>query len=509
MELEWEPDCIGPMVCDCPYAQKGNRCKHMAAVLYALFSSRADWEEALEQLPADALRRLLRDLAARDEHLRERLVRMANGPGDARKLWQLDLERMMNHYAPYGDWLDYHDAELLMTDFSVYLEDNAEYLLRAGKLLDASRLTALVYSTAMELQMDDSAGGLSMLMEDCCRIWSRIIEAADDDTEKQVFLQLWAAVETADWEFGGEDLADTILHAPWSEPLLRENLNRLDERIGDCKLDSWELPRLLNTRAELMSSLGATEEEIIAFWEEFRYLPAAREPLLSHYAQNNIPAAIALLQECRKNDDRHDLLRHTKELLELYRKSGQQTLYEGELLDLILEQKCLEIPYVSQLKAVTAPEEWPHMLAKLFALAEGWTDLLNLLQFEEMYEPLLDQLNRRRSLSAFLTYEESLRTWSPQQTLELYISLLKEEMDRNCERKMYRQTIAHLNELHQYPNGQDAAQRLAEYWYIYHNNRPAMKDELRKAGYCDPRRTGTNGTDFCRGGLILTFNKNA
>ena len=179
VELEWEPDCVGSMTCGCPYAQRGNRCKHMAAVLFAISSSHADWEEALERLPAEALRRLLHDLAARDEHLRERLVRTANGPGDTRELWTLDLQRMMNRYVPYGDWFDYHDAEQLMTDFSVYLEDNTEYLLRAGRLLDASRLTELVYGTAMEVQMDDSAGGLTMLMEDCHRIWNRLIEAAD------------------------------------------------------------------------------------------------------------------------------------------------------------------------------------------------------------------------------------------------------------------------------------------------------------------------------------------
>lgn len=99
-----------------------------------------------------------------------------------------------------------------------------------------------------------------------------------------------------------------------------------------------------------------------------------------------------------------------------------------------------------------------------------------------MYDPLLDQLTRHRSLAAFLLYEESLRRWSPQRTLELYVCLLKQEMDHNCERKMYCHTIAHLASLHQYPNGPQAAHSLARYWF---KNRPAMKDELRKAGYAE------------------------
>ncbi len=485
VELEWEPDCIGPMTCGCPYAQRGNRCKHMAAVLYTISSSHADWEEALAQLPADALRRLLHDLAARDELLRERLARMANGPGDTRELWKLDLERMMNRYVPYGDWFDYHDAEQLMTDFSVYLEDNTAFLFREGRLPEASRLTELVYGTAMQLQMDDSAGGLTMLMEDCHRIWNQLIEAADNETEKQIFIQLWRITEAADWGLGIDDLEDFLLRAPWSEPLRRENLNRLDERIDESKLGDRDLPRLLKTRAELMTVLGASEGEVIAFWEEFRYLPPAREQLLSLYEQTDIPAAIALLLECRETDDQHDLLCHTKKLIELYQRSGQQARYEQELRHLILELNCLEIPYVSQLKAITTPDEWPHTLAKLFAMAAQWTDLLNLLQFEQMYEPLLDQLTRHRSLAVFLLYEESLRRWSPQRTMELYVCLLKQEMDRNCERQMYRHTIAHLASLCQYPNGLHAAQTLAQYWFQYHKNRPAMKDELRKAGYIE------------------------
>ena len=363
-----------------------------------------------------------------------------------------------------------------MTDFSVYLY----FLFQEGRLLDASRLTELIYSTAIEVQMDDSAGGLTMLMENCHRIWKRLIEVADHKTEKQIFIQLWRIMDTADWEPGIDNLEDFLLRAPWSEPLRRKNLNRLDERIGESKLGDRDLPQLLKTRAELITS----EREVITFWEEFHNLPPAREQLLSLYEQTDIPAAIALLLECRETDDQHDLLRHTKKLIELYQRSGQQARYKQELRHLILELNCLEIPYISQLKAITSPDEWPHTLAKLFAMTAQWT-VLNLLQFDQMYESFLDQLTRHRSLAAFLLYEEFLRRWSPQRTMELYVCLLKQEMDRNCERKMYRHTITHLASLHQYPNGLHAVQSLARYWFQYHKNRPAMKDELRKAGYIE------------------------
>ena len=34
-----------------------------------------------------------------------------------------------------------------------------------------------------------------------------------------------------------------------------------------------------------------------------------------------------------------------------------------------------------------------------------------------------------------------------------------------------------------YPDGANAARNLADYWYVYHKNRPAMKDEHQKDGY--------------------------
>lgn len=56
-------------------------------------------------------------------------------------------------------------------------------------------------------------------------------------------------------------------------------------------------------------------------------------------------------------------------------------------------------------------------------------------------------------------------------------------MDRVCDRKQYRHVAAYLDKLRAYPQGQEEAKELAAYWYIHHKNRPAMKNELKMAGY--------------------------
>ena len=102
------------MFCDCPYADGGENCKHMAAVLFAVeakeytFETDSDeeeidpeydalWTEAVDQLPEKTLRELLKELAAEDGKLQERLILLYSGqtPADAVFRWKEDLMEMV------------------------------------------------------------------------------------------------------------------------------------------------------------------------------------------------------------------------------------------------------------------------------------------------------------------------------------------------------------------------------------------------------------------------------
>lgn len=71
--------------CDCPHARGGNLCKHTAALLYALEElgytpeddpSDPDWEDALEKLPPETLRILLRNLAEQEPRLQALILQL-------------------------------------------------------------------------------------------------------------------------------------------------------------------------------------------------------------------------------------------------------------------------------------------------------------------------------------------------------------------------------------------------------------------------------------------------
>lgn len=469
------------MRCDCPYAAGGENCKHMAAVLFALEEApgetRMDWQTALEQMPEEKLRELLRSLAEADGGLQDRIVRMVSGPGDKPEQWQDDLDQIISEYADRHGWIDYDQAYDCMTDIAAYLEESLPYLLLDGRAVDAAKLVMTVYGTAFGQEMDDSDGGLSLVSGACRQAMGQILQQADAQQEQKIFAILHELLAyTEKCPYGTGDLEEWILSVDWSQELQQKHLEWLDDH-----LDSWRM----NQRAELMARLGASTGEVIAWWEQYRENDSAYRPLLALYEENDLPKAIDMVRERRKQEKNTpwQITDYAKTLLRLLEKTGEQAQYEQELRYLVVELGCQETEYLSRLKSCTPPEQWGGMFAAMLADAKRPSDRMNLYHFEGMHDLLFKELTQYPYLGHFHNYEQSLQAWDPARTLKLYIEVLKREMDSACDRKQYHRVAGYLRGLGVYPGGQEAARELAAYWHSFHKNRPAMKDELRKAGY--------------------------
>ena len=472
------------MFCDCPYADKEENCKHMAAVLYALEDQsaqqrtgyRLEWQVALEKLTEEQMRTLLRSMAEENGSLQDRIVRFVAGPGTEPSQWQDDLEQIILDHSDYRGWLGYDRAYNCMMDIVEYLEESLIPLLIEGKLLDAAKLVMTIYGTAFSQDMDDSDGGLANVSAASRESLGKILYLADPQQERKIFYMLHEFLEGSDWDYGSDDLEELILSLNWSEELQQKNLQYLDDN-----LDSWRMER----RAELMERMGASSSEIIAWWEQFRGSDDAYHPLLRLYEEHDLSKAIELVREHRKNEKNTpwQMVDYTKTLLGLLEKAGEQAEYEKELRHLVLERKCQEREYVSRLKKITPPDQWPAIFETLLADAKHPSDRSVLYHLEGMMEELFAELCRHPSFSSFQCYAAELREWDPPRTRTYYVEILKQEMDAANQRKQYRHIIGYLSDLSTYPGGQKAAKELAEYWHVYHRNRPAMKDELWQAGY--------------------------
>lgn len=484
VEIQRSGKRVERMSCDCLYADKDENCKHMAAVLFALegrsaqqqIGCRLEWQVALEKLTEEQMRTLLRSMAEGDGSLQDRIVRLVAGPGTEPSQWQDDLEQIILDHSDYRGWLGYDRAYHCMMDIVEYLEESLIPLLIEGKLLDAAKLVMTVYGTAFSQDMDDSDGGLANVSAASRDSLEKILYLSEPQQERKIFYMLHEFLEGSDWNYGSDDLEELILALNWSEELQQKNLQYLDDN-----LDSWRMER----RAELMERMGASSSEIIAWWEQFRENGSAYRPLLRLYEEHDLPKAIALVREHRKNEKNTpwQMVDYTKTLLGLLEKAGEQAEYEKELRHLVLERKCQEREYVSRLKKITPPDQWPTIFESLMADAKRPSDRMALYHFEGMLDELFAELCQHPSFGSFQCYAAELREWDPTRTRTYYVEILKQEMDAANQRKQYRHIIGYLSDLSTYPGGQKAAKELAEYWHVYHRNRPAMKDELWQAGY--------------------------
>lgn len=237
VEIQKKGDRVEWMSCDCPYAQGGENCKHMAAVLLALEDhttepeTRTDWRTALAQMSEEQVRELLQSLAAEDVTLQDRIARMVSGPGEDPGRWQDDLEQIISDYADYHGFIDYDQAYDCMVEVAGYLDECLPALLNAEQVVNAAKLVMTVYGAAWSQDMDDSDGGLTIVSEHCREAMVRILLLADTQQERKLFDLLHEFMTDSNWNYGSSDLEELVLSLNWSRELQQKNLEYLDRNL--------------------------------------------------------------------------------------------------------------------------------------------------------------------------------------------------------------------------------------------------------------------------------------
>lgn len=482
---------VKTMYCNCPYAASGESCKHMAAALYAWSEElrfeppQEGWQSALEQLSADKMRDLLASLAVNDRYLQERIVRALSAPEKPYCRHRTALREIASRYTGADGWIEDDDTYDCMTEFADYLNEQLAPLLESGQVLDAAQLIVTVYDEAYAQDPDNVDCGLSFVSDTCRKALGQTLALADEEQEREIFALFSASLQddeweddAGDWDDGAADWEALLVSQDWSEDIARQLLAWLDEHPNN---------RRMTLRVRLMKKMGASEAEVIAWWEDHRESTRAYQALLGLYEENDLSKAIELVQEQREQaEDIWSAAAYTKTLLLLLEKAGEQARYETELKGLVLGLRCRERDYLLRLKAITSDREWKSIFRSLVKRTSDPSRRMELYYLDEKYDLLIDELENAPPTSPdFWRYEAELREWDVGWTLGFYVEKLKREMEAASDRERYREVISRLRGLNAYPNGKQRARQLAAYWYARHNNRPAMKAELRAAGYTE------------------------
>ena len=492
-------DSITDYFCDCPYGEDGTPCKHLAAVLCAVQDESQSpipeeksghTVEALVGLLSESqMRSLLIRFAEGDSHIREMIQLTATNelPQSQKDQWEADLEELTDSMSDRHGFIDYEDASEYCHALEEYMNDRLPDLLLAGKTMDAFQLSWLTFQTGVEQDMDDSDGGLSVLASFCMDVWSQILEQADLEEQREILH--WFTAHYASLDLGRMFLDEYLYDAPWKDEIGSELLSFLDRQIQECKKNEnsqYRLEDLIVHRVKWMERLGKSEEKQEQYFTLYYYLPGIREIKISQAKQSDDWAtALALLEESRKIDkDKPGLVaKYSAQMIEIYEKTDNRESLLKELRDYLYTLRQDDLIYVLKLKAMLTPEEWTAERDRLLNSETMRSQIYSLLEQEQMYEELMQTIEKNTDIYALERYERLLKKSYGQRCLNAYVTHLQDAMGRAYNRKAYWSVIQTLKKVRKYPDGKETAKGLADCWRAKYPRRTSMLDELNKAGF--------------------------
>ena len=516
VEIEIKDGRVYDMWCSCPYAEDGTYCKHMAAVLYECEGAggerkaeNATWEQryfesmkeltaVIDEIPEDELRCILTQLAQENESFRNHIMTKYSSSVSANQMMRLkkeiiDIGYLYSDRSGFINWRNASDYVAAMENF---LYHNVQEVIDNGCHMQAFELTNEVFIKIGNQDMDDSDGGTTMVANTCYEFWKQILDQCNESDKRKMFQ--WFDQHQTDGtviDFMEDYISDFLMNEFHDKELLERKLQMLDELITragektDC--GKWWSAHYgyennILKRLELMRELDYSEEEIREYRRtNWRFSAIRKLEIEECLSEGKITEAIHILKESKVLDKEYPGLvaEYSTKLIDLYERKNQHKEYKDELIFRVFFCRQDNLDYVNKLKGVCEPAEWETYRGKILKEKAGWIIKYPLLEAEEMYERLLQELIAENSISSLDKYEKVLKQKFPEQMREAYIAYIRKQADIVSDRKGYQYLMKYLKKIKAYPGGHEMAASIAAEWRACYYRRPAMMDELRKVGF--------------------------
>lgn len=524
VEIELEGENVIHMTCDCPHAESGNNCKHMAAVLFRfeeeLYNedvAREDtaeienieltWEdrytkqrknaiELVNKIPEKEVRNLLVGFVMEDASLRNKLELTYSEKFDAKQMLLLkdEIQDIVHSYSRRG-YVDWYHASEFTSALSYFLQSKVTLLIERNHLEQAFELTNLVFHCIGNIDMDDSDGGSAYVADKCYECWKMIVEKSDE--QRRTKMKKWFELHQNGYvvDYMEEYLQEFLLSEFPSDELIREKIKELDEVIRkhsdshDCtSLYSahYGYENVIIKRMEYMKKLGCTEDEIMEFRNKHRRFFAVRELEISEaLSVQDYQRAKEVLLESKEMDAgyQNQVQRYSKQLIDVYDKLGEKENYCSELLYQLEKYYHHDLQYFHALKAeISQEEQWEEIVNRIIASNRNEDFVCEILNEEKRYRELMNIIEKNDNVYLLDKYESNIKKVLPESVIACYERYILREVRRVSDRKNYRYLMQHLQKIHKCPGGLEVATRIAAKWRVEYKRRSAMMDELSKIG---------------------------
>ena len=513
VDIKMEGKRVCEMYCSCPYAEDGNHCKHMAAVLFEIEEQNEEdiltegtcpddqekeLEEIIERIPEEELRSFVKGIATQDSEIRNTLMTRYAVKIDEKQMDRLKqgVDQLVWEYGDRRGYIDYRNALDFCWALENYLVDKVDTLLERKCYGQAFDLTNYVFQTIGNIDIDDSDGGTSQVANACYDKWKEILENCSEEEKNEMFSWFMSHL-SCDYvvDYMEDYMEDFLTHEFQNREMLEKMLKDLDERIEmqtsstDCG-STWSArygyENNIIKRLELMERLGFSAEEIREYRRQHWRFSAVRElEIQENLSNGNLDEAIRILQESKILDKEYPGLvaRYSEQLISIYETQTDKEAYKKELLYYVFECPQNNLVHIYKLKEVCTDKEWEDYREKILKNPKNYNILYPFMEKEGMYEPMLECLKKETFIYNLDRYEKVLKEKFPEQVRDIYISYLHHEAERADNRKRYRELMKYLKKIRRYPGGKEKASEIAENWRAMYYRRTAMMDEMRKAGF--------------------------
>lgn len=519
VEISLENGDVTNMYCSCPYAESGNNCKHMAAVLFEwseecdddlekneetdeyIFTKPSNTKEyrkktaAIEELvreaDIDVVRSYLASVLSENKKLLVRfnsiIHKQIEDEDIGRYMYQID--HIADRYSGRNHYISYYEANGFISELQEILDVDIRRFIDNKDYMNAFKLMNYILILLSNVDMDDSDGGTGMLVNRIYEFWLELLIKVDKDEKKTMFCWFTEHLDGSILDYLEEYVEKIIMEEFCEEEFEQLKLQFIKDMVDESSSKDSEWSREYHTGKWAVRYLGMIEKkknskkQIEEFCKTYWDNSSIRRFYIDFCMKNkDYVRALEVLDQSISMDRQYSGLisEYSEKKKEIYLLQGDRDAYIEQLWKLVLEDKAGNLNIYKELKKQYAEEEWITQREEIFSRLPKYADISQLYKEEKLYDRLLDYVMKSTGLYMLQQYENVLKKEYPEQLLQRYKAEVNDMAVYPHGRKAYQQLVALLRRMKKIKNGSKVVADIVAEWKERYRNRPAMMDELNK-----------------------------
>lgn len=492
VEIKLNGNKIIGMSCDCPYAEDGHNCKHMAAVLY-------EWQLSATH-PVIDNSKLVKE--ASEEDVRSFLIQVLNDQPSLVETFKLytqnefslttmidDLEGVVDSYSDGYHYIDYEfscdfcdnyeDAIFKWLDL---LKEKKQYSLAFKFLLKA-------YDIFDKLDIEDNEGETYDVSFSIINACSNIIMCMEKSERIDAFNLLKQFLNNIRYSYDRIDILQVFFNYLKGEDLLKLQIDFVKEQLdyieshNDILDREYVLDGFAKMYLDLLRKNNVSNQEINVIYKKYWKCDSIRMDCVFTCINNKeYDKALDYIDKCIDLDyENQALMKRDIELKkDIYKKQGNTKAYREELKNLILFFNDTNIDDYIELRSHYNDKEWITERASLIEQLAPGCFLCEILETEQLYGQLFDVILRSNNRDLLHQYTHVLNDEYPEKLIQLYREFVEKQAESTGSRKHYYQIVEELRIMKSITGGDKVVDEIIKKWKIQYKNRSAMLDELNR-----------------------------